>query len=129
MVDKNVRDKFLTEAMEKCWHGVDKEDKHTSIRCFKCNKFLDGYWVVTPKNTAEFQISNKEFIDFSTWQRFGELWEFVIRQKWLNDFLDVVGHFYTGYECNIETEFINPDRFANAVYEFLKQGEDNLNVK
>ncbi|HDZ62293.1 MAG TPA: hypothetical protein ENH40_04015, partial [Nitrospirae bacterium] len=60
-----MRDKFLTEAMELCWHDLAKVGKY-QMACFKCGK------------AKQFALNP----DFSTWQGFGQLWEWTIKQEW-----------------------------------------------
>jgi hypothetical protein len=56
-------------------------------------------------------------IDFQKWAAFGMLWEWAQKQEWWNDFFQS-----SCYEANDWFQLlINPDRFANAVYEFLKE--------
>ena len=62
--------------------------------------------------------------DFSTWQGFGKLWEWAIKQEWWQSFGDTVVYAdHVDFDvtiCNLE-HFIHPDRFADAVYAFLKE--------
>lgn len=52
--------------------------------------------------------------DFSTWDAFGKLWEWSQKQPF---WMKMISKFHTeGFY-----HFINPDRFANAVYDYLKK--------
>ena len=92
------RDKFLTEAMGECWH----EDVNAFGICGKC------------------QAHNYITYNFSTWEGFGKLWEFVKTQKWWyekmqdKDFVAFVPH------------LVNPDKFANKVYEYIKGNNNEI---
>jgi len=106
------RDKFLTEAMGECWHGIS-------------------------------DYSEKEQ-NYSTWQGFGKIWEWAKVQEWWGDFIyykqsmftvskgEILGGTASNpvYEhvINVDSKFlakiidlINPDTFADALYEFLKE--------
>ena len=90
-----MRDKFLTEAIGECWHS-DDPDMHTfTTRCRICGEA-------------------GETTNFSTWQGFGKLWEWAQNQGWWEDFW-----IYSNDDNGI-IDFIHPDRFADALYEFLK---------
>ena len=95
-VGKLMRDKFLTEAMELCWHDLVKVGKY-QMACFKCGK------------AKQFALNP----DFSTWQDFGQLWGWAIKQDWF-----VIFQYYYGY---VPKGLINPDKFADALYEYLKE--------
>ncbi len=67
---------------------------------------------------------------FSSWRGFGKLWEWAQQQEWFKKFL-VSANVSCGYEMSIDfaeavgvslpDELIQPDRFADAVYSFLKE--------
>jgi hypothetical protein len=98
------RDKFLAEAMGECWHE-DISDEN--FNCMKCG----GMW--TPEFGSFF---------FSTWEGFGKLWSWAKEQKWWDKFEDLI--FYGKADpCGgwFDTSLIHPDRFADAVYQFLKE--------
>jgi hypothetical protein len=92
------RDKFLTEMMGECWHEQGKANYAGGMFLFwTCAKCKEGF-------------KKSDINDFSAWEGFGKLWEFAIKQDWWQGFLN-----------KQTTEIINPDRFSNAVYEFLKE--------
>jgi hypothetical protein len=100
------RDKYLTEAMgEECWHEWVYCGESKAI-CTQCN--------------TDYTIS-KDRNDFSTWEGFGKLWEFCKKQEWYYNFLKTVCPYKTDYPSVIHEDYIHPDRFADAVYEFLKE--------
>ena len=105
-VGKLMRDKFLTEAMELCWHDLAKVGKY-QMACFKCGK------------AKQFALNP----DFSTWQDFGQLWEWAIKQDWWSDlWSEIYGETdFSAYPYEEFTKYIHPDRFANALYEYLKE--------
>lgn len=90
------RDKFLTEAMGECWHQWCTKSSFSGF-CDKCQT----------------QIVDKTQNDFSTWEGFGKLWEWAQKQDGWRDFI--------AYEFGWgDFSIIDPDKFANAVYKFLK---------
>lgn len=101
------RDKFLTEAIGECWHEWKEVCRAGNCwgyhECQECGKLLGQYKPVEQNN-------------FSTWQGLGKLWEWATQQEWWYLFL------YTyGDGNNIYYRYINPTKFADAVYEFLKK--------
>ena len=102
------RDKFLTEAMGECWHEQHiKNDKH--IWCICGEEFTRGCDL---REHIAWRVEN-----FSTWEGFGKLWEWAPKQEWWQDWF---GNNYIRIWY-----FIDPDRFADAVYEFLKEAGDD----
>lgn len=99
--DNLERDKFLTEAMGECWHDV-KRAQGVAGFCYNC--------VIC---RAQDVWNN----DFSTWPGFGKLWEWAQKQEWwfLLNYDDRTDH------KTVDMELIHPDRFADAVYSFLKE--------
>lgn len=53
-------------------------------------------------------------IKLSPWEFFGEIFMRAKRKEWWHDFAEV-------FRCEKPEEYINPDRFANAVYDYLKK--------
>jgi len=102
------RDKFLAEAMGECWH----ESNWGQTNCKHCGRTNDPRYF-------DFNAQNSSF---STWEGFGKLWEWAQKQEWWT-YIGFIGN-YT--EQNTSVEFlhkdciINPDRFADAVYDYLK---------
>lgn len=101
------RDKYLTEQMGECYHVYEKtrsprvtiDDKDL---CLICN------------NRISLNYSNP---DFSTWNGFGKLFEWSTAQTWWIDFIlsrREPGVF--SFSANIE-----PTKFANSIYEYLKE--------
>jgi len=90
------RDKFLTE-WQMGWEWSEE----------------DGWWCV-PNDYPSHDIPN-----FSTWSGFGKLWEWAKGQSFWGEF-----KYYLRNDTNIKwismEDCINPDNFANALYEFLK---------
>ena len=109
------RDKFLLKAMGLCWHEwnigmtLDKNNPHR----WTCNKCLEFYYCLFQDLPLH--------LDFSTWYGFGVLWDWAIKQEWWRE-LKVRMFISRGIHYEIDTfiSFINPDRFADVVYEFLK---------
>lgn len=114
------RDKYLTEAMGECWHEDNGMELAAYTSCLNCGVVLrvndDGLLLEIKRNT-----------DFSTWQGFGKLWEWAKSHgaRWA-----MAGELQCGRSSvnggkflSLPEELINPDRFANAVFEFLKGRE------
>ena len=112
------RDKFLTEAMELCWHEWDWQRNgsgmpsiHAPMICKKCKAYS------TVKDACR---------DFSTWTSFGILSEHFIGNGTLQ-YVTLHGHtmllvFDSGsimkqYQKKSEI----PSHFADALYNFLKE--------
>lgn len=110
-VSHSVRDAFLTEQMGECWHDLYQHCRHCNPYCRKCNQ--------------EIYDGNN---DFSTWEGFGKLWEWVQKQEWWNDFvLDNRGevHPTSINHYQILSYFIHPDRFADAIFNYLKDSKSH----
>jgi len=127
------RDKFLTEAMGIKSSGNYKvgitypfpagsiafrgtlEDCESYTNRHKNKGYAGDIAFIEPVNVR--------IINFSTWPSFGKLWEWAINQKWWQKFaqekLDKM--YYVNDEDVFPQELINPDNFANAVYDFLKE--------
>ena len=83
-MDKNELRYFLTEAMGEC-----------------CPKFFKEY-------------GYHKQIDFLTWEGFGKLWEWAIKQDWWKRF-DTL-YFSTNYQTyHAVRVLISPEKFAKAV--------------
>lgn len=101
------RNKFLTEAMG---GGNVYINKHGEIYA----------WL--PEKDDDKRDIRVRWPDFSTWPGFGKLWELAQAQEWWSDFLVSMGAEQPfGSVRNIVTDTIHPDRFADAVYEFLQE--------
>ncbi len=109
------RDKFLTEeVLGECWHEWERSafvkickncGLHVSTECGKCDSLF---------------INN----DFSTGNGFIKLWDAAKEKDWWNDFLWLANHGLGAARYNVShipVNTIHPDRFADAVYEFLKE--------
>ena len=102
------RDKFLTKAIGECWH--EPEDGYYDYSCVHC-----GIYGRTPKSVIIKRI------DFSTWEVFGKLWEWAVKQEWWEDEFQKYSSFMDDSTICVYEGLINPDRFADAVYKFLKR--------
>ena len=131
------RDKFLTEAMSECWHenirdmnGITHILKCTCGRIYSSGRkeYIDSE--VNHELRKEYACRNN---DFSTWGGFGKLWEWTSKQEWWDSFypyslcsqsVTVSTLCYSGQDeifHIFDQKFIDPDKFANAVYEYLKE--------
>lgn len=101
------RNKFLTEkVLGECWHEwKPKKEPHHLQLCIHCRADKPFH-----ENT-----------DFSTWEGFGKLWEACQKKEWWKIFVWRSG--VRGRNLYLNLNLIHPDRFADAVYEFLK-GEE-----
>jgi len=124
------RDKFLTEAMGKCWHEwYQKPNFIDGHHCKHCGL----YWPRKPCKKTQIIIQG---CNLSTWEGFGKLWEWALQQEWWDDFIeqhgsqsdpDCDGVFASYGHEHISTELINPEHFADAIYEYLKGLDNEIN--
>ena len=101
------RNKFLTEAMGECWHDVRIGTLH-------------GVLVNTCRNCGKRRKSDLSNPDFSTWEGFGKLWEWAQKNIPFGTFCELHSNGVDPDNMHIMAGFVNSDRFANAVYEFMK---------
>lgn len=99
------RDKFLTEAMGECWHEWEGHwtDYKKCLNCKTYDKLRNARW----KNN-----------NFSTPDGFFKLWNWVNAQDWIEDFEYKIGQGERGWYYKTS---INPDNYANEVYEYLNK--------
>ena len=95
-----MRDNRLTEAMGDHWY--------------------DGKKVYRPSDGKEFTGPHERNRDFSTWQDFGYLWEWACEQVWWPPFIDSFYWIEASSGMEAILHHIHPDRFANAVDEYLQ---------
>jgi hypothetical protein len=112
------RDQFLTEAMGEVWHVVKEGFIEGFGDTFKCSCGLENYSA---------RMCRKKNKTFSTPDGFFKLW------NWFKNHPDYVKMVmdsklwsgYCSYRCygkmNIPDGFINPDKFADALYNYLKE--------
>ena len=104
-----TRDQFLTEAMGCKWHQFSHAEKGPLGDLQVCVCDRKNY--LMPCDTPT----------FSTWQGFGKLWEWAQVQDWWDEYVeDTTG---IGDPSLIDVDQIEPARFADAVYRFLKERE------
>lgn len=96
------QDKFLAEAMGGWWHYSVYTGRGNECSCGK-------WWSECSKNHP----------DFSTWEGFGKLWEWSSKQEWWDEFKYSLGYSPVENE-GLGDSYIHPDRFADAVYNYLK---------
>ena len=128
------RDRFLTEALggkysffcvvdgdcDKCDNCVMQSDNEYTI--------ADCMYASGDKSPTDCEYWKEYLVDgvsdFSTWPGFGKLWEWAQDQEWWQEFVEYMDINLTDFvigELEVFPWIINPDRFANAVYEFLKK--------
>lgn len=56
---------------------------------------------------------------FSNWLEFGLLWEWCVKQKWWSSLVTKNHSVYV--PDSIPVMYVNPDKFADIIYEFLKR--------
>jgi len=115
MMINRERDKFLTEAMGECWHNKKEIFSKPDPQSFNGGKIETHY------RCGICKMLWKQQNNFSTWEGFGMLWEWAIDQKWW----DVLYYFLFSTGSAEMKEFIHPDRFANAVYDYLQEVDDD----
>ena len=109
------RDKFLTEAMGECWHDVMDAtlDGYPVLQCSKCKVYVG--------DMSEVEYINRT--NFSSWEGFGKLWEWSQKQEWWGYFVHKQ-YCKKGKQLTVDEllqNLINPDRFADAIYAYLKE--------
>lgn len=127
--------KFLTEAMgeykEPRWRVAQKYEAHryalikyTTRRRGtkeKCEKYIKKHYNANASFPLELKISKTRITDYSTAKGFFKLWEWSIEQEWWDTFLIDNGRYNDNCEIFINENLINPEEFAKAVAEYLKQ--------
>ncbi len=103
------RDRHLTEAMGECWH-----ESNGRLNCKKCESFLYA------KSPNHISYNN----EFSTWEGFGKLWRWGQQQEWWEEFVGcllepVIDKGTLTHYRKFDLDFIDPDKFADALYEFV----------
>lgn len=115
-MDKQIRDKFLTEAMGECWHEFDVNSpaRHENWDGFAIQ--YSGHWNDCTKCGEDHieEVANNS--GFDTWAGFGKLWEWSKTQEWWADFMSRDVDAVDFYESLIE-----PDHYADAIYELLSE--------
>jgi hypothetical protein len=97
------REEFLTKAMGECYHEPDE-----GLSAFLCKHCKQG------SLTGDFPKN----IKFSTEVGFFKLWRWAQRQDWWDTFKSsIIGH--PGGYGGIDSDFVDPETFANVVYNFL----------
>ncbi len=108
------RDQYLTEAIGECWHNIPTYFHSLSLNnttnCTKCTRVIN-------------KESNN---DFSTWNGFGKLWGWSVKQDWWKQFMYVCKakpykFCFMNDQIFLWDELVNPSIFANAIYEFLEE--------
>lgn len=108
-MNQELINKFLTEKMGKCWH--EWKGASSGMTCIKCG-YRVAYHTNPPIN-----------FDFFTWEGFGKLWEWDIKQEWWKKFVkkNGISWFWLNAPSTllIIVDHINPEKFAIATAEFL----------
>ncbi len=111
---KQEKNQYLTEQVGECWH-INTPMKELPVgepfkQCPKCYHLECDWGDFNP--------------DFSTAEGFFKLWNWAKEQEWFPDFLEYSrGEHYCGVAGRIDWWLINPTNFANALTEFLEEGE------
>ena len=115
------RDKFLTEVMNECWHGVEivdyRNNAGSSQALCKCGQ---GSRRKSQFNDDDFQFTQN---DFSTWKCFEKLFNLLTHHDRKFEFFTKYGAIVHGDDepkFYIEDSLIDPDKFADIAYAFLK---------
>ena len=103
-MDNIERDKILTEAMGECWHEFDANLRYNGV-IWPCKHCGDEYLT---NQRAKANNNN-----FSTWNGFGKLLSWCKEQSWFYKY-DVF------HSSRWSLQGLDPDKFANSVYEYLK---------
>ena len=109
---KNERDKLILEALGECEHNFPPISTESPFRCLKCGML----YVLCSRP------------DFSTPDGFFRVWNGAKEKEWWYEFLEwcliQIEGVITKYIFSFPIIFINPDRFADAVAEFLEKREE-----
>lgn len=115
-MDKQIRDKFLAEAMGECWHNTVStqpyHDNQTTHICGCGARDTVGETTFHKQPWERYRIK----ITFSTWDGFGKLWNWSKTQEWWADFMSRDVDTVDFYEL-----LIDPDHYADAIYELLAE--------
>lgn len=123
------RNKYLTEAMGDCWHDEfidhDKFCPYHRVSCAKCKAYIGDsiYYTKLDKESKHYSPYVFGNTNFSTPDGFFKLWNFAMEQKWWKCFCDWSWNIAdcTGTETSYLVWLVNPDRFADAIYQYLKE--------
>jgi len=101
---KEGRDKFLTEQRGECWH--EWSDPYSNV-CDKCNNIT----------------MDRENDDFSTWEGFGKLKEFMEVHPYWDKFVNwvLITYFIGNDVVTKMTLLFSKERFADICYKFLRE--------
>lgn len=139
MKNKEKINKFLTKAMDECWHEINPKiiTRNDAVGRFgenslgnhyecSCGAFYDGIWndfSVIKEDHADFK--NNQNNNFSSPDGFFKLWNWAIEQDWWCKFSKSCISSNEKYKrivsWHVDINLINPERFAKAVYEYLKE--------
>jgi len=113
------RDQYLTvEVLGGCWH--EPKDSIESIGWLKVGGAVWCKHCHEPMPWLNKPMKSKQN-NFSTWEGFGKLWGFCQKQEWAPELHRKIWSGYCGMKrLTLTNELTNPDRFADAVYEFHK---------
>ena len=115
------RDKYLTEAMGYCYHeALYIQPYHDCTQIARCR--CGSYSEVISGFSPEFKFY--QMFDFSTWETFGHLLKWIKTHDRFEEFKTIayVNMWCPCGECGTEYlnwELIDPESFANKVYDFL----------
>ena len=109
------RDKYLTEAQGECWHEFGRVSKDSVGICRKCN-ILEWH----PDSSIP-QAGEEN--DFSTWDGFGKLKEFMEVQPYWDKFVNwvLITYFIGNDVVTKMTLLFSKERFADICYKFLRE--------
>jgi hypothetical protein len=113
------RDQFLTEAMGEVWHVIEEGFIKGFGDTFKCSCGLENYSA---------RMCRKKNKTFSTPDGFFKLWKWANEQRWWENFwcnclLWTSKCYRPDFRIREDFKFgfVNPDNFANALYNYLKE--------
>ncbi len=109
-----TRDRILTEKVIRgCWHEWPERPSSrfqpVSDLCKKCGDLRGAV----------------EYIDFSSWRGFGELWDQLKQRKYWGEFWKWLTHEYPWEEWELKT----PSQRADVVFEFLQEKAEIVSRK
>jgi hypothetical protein len=118
-ISKEERDCFLWEKMGRCYHediyvyfnDTNKRDGG-GWQCSKCNAKAGSYRSACYSSHKHSEGNP----NFSEWSGFAIIWEWSQKQIWIRDF----EYIRSGHVGLYRHDLINPDNYANEIWEFLR---------
>lgn len=112
-MNKDQVNKELTELLGECWHEATIKQSPKRVQGFVENNPVCKHCNIS---YAEFEQRN----DYYTDTGFFKLWNYAIEQEWWSKFVGEMIFKEVFISENL-AKAINPENFANTIYEYLKE--------